>query len=92
MCNNLTQFNKIKFNDIQKSMDGYYHGRENSTTRNYFIYKGKLYPIMNIVKIAIESSNDISNNQLYDNLPCCKYILERLLVEEVSFYKLIEDV
>lgn len=87
----VTEFNKIENKDIKISMDSYSIGRENPTTINYFRYDGKLYPVMNIVKIAIENNKDITNDRLYDNLSCCKKTIRRLLEHEITFYKLSDD-
>ncbi len=89
MCD---EFNKIQYENIEKSMNDYCKGREKSTTKNYFRYKDALYPVMNIVKVAIENNSDIVNNRLYDNLPRCKYILNQLLEDEIIFYKLEEKI
>ncbi len=90
MCNE-TEFNQIKNKDLKKSIDSYTSGREKPTTENYFRYEGKVYPIMNIVKVAIENNSNISNDRLYDNLPCCKYIINQLLDDEISFYKMMKE-
>ena len=90
MCNEI-EFNQIKNKDLRKSMDDYFIGRERATTKNYFRYEGKLYPVMNIVKVAIENNSDIANDRLYDNLPCCKYIINQLLGDEISFYKMMKE-
>ena len=87
MCD---EFNKIQYENIEKSINDYYVGRENPATKYYFRYKKVLYPVMNIVKVAIENNSDISNDRLYDNFPCCKYILNKLLDNEIIFYKLME--
>ncbi len=91
MCIYQIEFDKITYSNLQKSIDTYYIGRERSSTKNYFKYHGRFYPIMNIVKIAIEYNDDIANDQLYDNLSCCKNTLCRLLDKQITFYKLYED-
>jgi len=91
MCNEI-EFNQIQNKDLRKSMDDYFIGRERATTKSYFRYEGKLYPVMNIVKVAIENNSDISNDRLYDNLFCCKETIIQLLGNEITFYKLSEDI
>ncbi len=89
MCTE-TEFNQIKNKDLKKSMDDYFIGREKATTKNYFRYEGKLYPVMNIVKVAIENNSKIANHKLYDNLFCCEETIKQLLEDEISFYKLYD--
>ncbi len=91
MCMEI-EFNQIKKKDLKKSMDCYSAGKERSTTKHYFRYQDKLYPVMNIVKIAIENNSDIANDRLYDNLFCCKKTIKQLLENKVTFYKLSEDI
>jgi len=87
MC---AEFNRITYGNIQKSMEEYRLGRESANTKNYFRYEGKLYPVMNIVKVAIEYNDKITNNTLYNNFSCCKNTLNILLDNQIVFYKLEE--
>ena len=87
MC---AEFNRITYGNIQKSMQEYKVGREKATTKNYFRYEGKLYPVMNIVKVAIEHNDKITHNTLYDDFSSCKNTLNRLLDNQIVFYKLEE--
>ncbi len=89
MCD---EFDYIRYEDVEKSMSEYYQGREKQTTKHYFRYQGKLYPTMNIVKVAIENNSDIINDRLYDNLSCCKNTIKQLVDDEIIFYTLEENI
>ncbi len=70
----LKEQSKLSLVDIELSIENYYSNREKNTTKKYFIYKEKKYPIMNVIKEAIIISNK-RNNKIhkmgYDNIDAC---------------------
>lgn len=86
----LEEQKKLRLSDIALSLENYYANRENSTTTKYFEYKNSKYPIMNIIKVAIDISNqkagkELINSKAYDNIQACIKTLEYHLCIDIKW-------
>ena len=87
----ISSLEKITTLDICKSLITYVPKRENSTTTNYFRFQNIDYPVMNIIKVAMEF-NDGFEAQGYNNLAVCKKILkDKLKINNDSFFNKKEN-
>ena len=75
MCD---KFSRLKIQDIVMAMIKYKAKDENGTTTNYFTIHGKEFPVMRIIKSAMEFNGSFGSKD-YDNLHCCKKTLIALL-------------
>ena len=75
MCD---EFSRLTIRDIERAMTTYSNGDEKETTTNYFIFNEKNFPIMRIIKSAMEINGSFGSKD-YDNLHCCKKTIMTLL-------------
>ena len=76
------KFDILSFIDIDIALREYKQGDEDTKTTNYFKYKNIVYPTMRIVKNSLKL-----DNQFYDNLYCCEFIIKKLLIDVVFLSK-----
>jgi len=83
MCD---KFSRLKIQDIVMAMIKYNDGDEKSTTVNYFNLHGRKFPIMHIIKSAMEINGSFESLD-YNNSSCCKKTLMSLLDLSESNFK-----
>ena len=69
---------RLKTEDIVLAMLKYKSNQEKLTTKNYFLIHTEKFPIMNIVKNAMEINGSFERFD-YDNISLCKEILKNKL-------------
>ena len=88
MCD---KFSKLKIRDIVMAMINYKVDDENSTTVNYFYIHGRKFPVMRIIKSAMEINGSFESLD-YNNSSCCeKTLIAFLDLSEGDFDKKEED-
>jgi len=84
MCD---EFLRLKIRDIVMAMIKYNDGDEKSTTINYFYIHGRKFPVMRIIKSAMEINGSFKSLE-YNNSSCCEKTLLALLdLSEDDFEK-----
>ena len=79
-------FSRLTTEDIVAAMLNYKESQEKSTSKNYFLIHGKKFPVMNIIKNAMEINGSFDKSD-YDNIHLCTETLkEKLNLSESRFY------
>jgi len=78
-------FSRLKTEDIVAAMLNYKDSQEKLTTKNYFFIYEKKFPVMNIIKNAMEINGSFDKLD-YDNIHLCtETIKEKLNLSESRF-------
>ena len=78
-------FSRLQTEDIVSAMLNYQYNQEKLTTKNYFLIHGKKFPVMNIIKNAMEINGSFDKLD-YNNIHLCRETLkEKLNLSESRF-------
>ena len=84
------KFRKLTIEDIVLSILKYKKGDEKSTSTNYFRLGSQEFPVMRIVKEAMEINGSFEDKD-YDHQSFCKKILEERLNLSSSYFLRSKD-